>query len=99
METDTKGQKIKQFFKENAYFLVVGGVVLLFAVLIIVASATSEVKDNKVPVTDNNVPVTSTITYYLPVLNASITKNYSATELQYNSTLKQWEAHKSRFRC
>ena len=93
MESRTKGQKIKDFFKDNAYFLIIGSVVLLFAILIIIASATST--NNSNPIVEQNKPVSSTTTYYLPVLNASILKNYSATELQYNATLNQWEAHKS----
>ena len=35
------------------------------------------------------------IEFDLPVANATITKDYSDTELQYNETLKQWEAHKA----
>jgi len=30
-----------------------------------------------------------------PTINYTIGKNYSATELQYNDTLKQWEIHKA----
>ena len=37
----------------------------------------------------------STNTYIVPMQNATIAKDYSATELQYNETLKQWEIHKA----
>ena len=37
----------------------------------------------------------STSTFVLPMQNATIAKDYSGTELQYNETLKQWEIHKA----
>ena len=36
-----------------------------------------------------------TVTFIMPVDNGTLIKNYSATALMYNSTLKQWEAHKA----
>lgn len=39
--------------------------------------------------------VVSTTTYVVPIKDATIAKDYSATELQYNETLKQWEIHKA----
>ncbi len=35
------------------------------------------------------------IVFATPVLDAEITKDFSATDLQYSNTLKQWEAHKA----
>ncbi|MBE5735387.1 MAG: M23 family metallopeptidase [Clostridiales bacterium] len=95
MEEQEQKQTIKSFLKENIYFLILAGVAILFSVIVIISSLTQETKP---PVVDNNInkePVATTITYYLPVANASIIKDYSATELQYNATLNQWEAHKS----
>ena len=46
-------------------------------------------KDDKVPVDD----VSVSINPYLPVLNATIYKEYYGDELVYNQTLKQWETH------
>lgn len=43
---------------------------------------------------EDNITV-STDTYVVPIKNATIVKDYSATELQYNDTLKQWEIHKA----
>ena len=46
--------------------------------------------------TTGTIEVSATpITFDLPVANATITKDYSDSELQYNETLKQWEAHKA----
>ena len=92
MENETNKPTIKSFLKDNLYLLILAGLVLLFSVIVIIASATAtntKVNDNKTPVTNN------TIKYYLPVANATISKEYSATELQYNATLNQWEAHKA----
>ena len=96
MENNENQQTMKEFLKENLYFFVLAGVVILFSIIVIVATLTSSSSDTST--TDNkpnNTPVTSRVTYYLPVLNATILKNYSDSELQYNSTLNQWEAHKS----
>ncbi len=35
------------------------------------------------------------ITYVVPMKNATINKDYSGTELQFNDTMKQWEMHKA----
>ena len=37
----------------------------------------------------------STTTYFVPMENATIVKDYSSKELQYNDTLKQWQIHKA----
>lgn len=34
-------------------------------------------------------------TYMLPMQNATLQKDYSGSELQYNDTMKQWEIHKA----
>ena len=34
-------------------------------------------------------------TFVVPMKNATIAKDYSGSELQYNDTLKQWEIHKA----
>ena len=76
----------------------------LIGLLVIACAATIAfvTKDkNKVsPAPDLNVGgvediVVSTVTYVVPMENATIVKDYSATELQFNDTLKQWEIHKA----
>ena len=91
MEELTRGQKIKRALRENIYLVVLGVAAIVFALLVIIASATA----TKPKVVDNKTPVSVITTYYLPVLDATIIKDYSATELQLNKTLNQWEAHKS----
>ena len=43
----------------------------------------------------NEVVQVATTTFVVPMKNATIAKDYSGTELQFNETLKQWEIHKA----
>ena len=84
----------------------VGLAVIAFATIVAVVSAPQEVvpTNNSANVTTNNnnnnnnnevVEVSNKVSFVLPMHNATISKDYSATELQYNETLKQWEIHKA----
>ena len=66
------------------------GVLVLSALITLIVVGVNNSKDSS-PLTED---VSVTISPYLPVLNATIYKEYSADQLQYNSTLKQWEVHK-----
>lgn len=55
-------------------------------------TTTNQVETNVTPTP--SVPV-ATVSFVVPINNATIAKDYSATELQYNDTLKQWEIHKA----
>ena len=37
----------------------------------------------------------ATTTFVVPMKNATVAKDYSSSELQFNDTLKQWEIHKA----
>ena len=82
-------RKIKNVFQKYGYYLILG-VLGLTAVTSLIAIAVNKNKNNT-PITED---VAVTISPYLPVLNATIYKDYSVDELLYNSTLKQWEVHK-----
>ena len=41
-----------------------------------------------------NTSAPTSITFVMPVENGTIIKDFSSTSLKFNSTLKQWEAHK-----
>ncbi len=43
---------------------------------------------------ENEVQVSASV-FVLPMQNATVIKDYSGAELQYNDTLKQWEIHKA----
>ena len=82
-------RKIKNVFQKYGYYLILG-VLVLTAVISLIAIAVNK-NQNNTPITED---VAVTISPYLPVLNATIYKDYSVDELLYNSTLKQWEVHK-----
>lgn len=44
---------------------------------------------------DNDTVLVSTKNYVVPLNGATVAKDYSGSELQYNDTLKQWEIHKA----
>ena len=67
--------------------------VLAIAIVGVVAARSA----NNVRLEDEMVNTSSptTITFVMPIENGEIIKDYSATSLKYNATLKQWEAHKA----
>ena len=67
------------------------------AIAIIMGATIIAVNVNKTPSTNNaHIAVsTNTITFIAPMENASVVKDFSGKELQYNDTLKQWEIHKA----
>lgn len=100
MEILEKTQKKKVIF--NLILAAIIGLLIIGCALTI-SLVTSGGKDEvvKAPVVNKpnlnvgeDVQVAVT-TYVVPMENATIAKDYSATELQYNETLKQWEIHKA----
>ncbi len=73
------------------YATIIGLLIIACAVTIAIVGAnknrtTLNVGDDEIVVSGN--------TYILPMQGATVVKDYSATELQFNDTLKQWEIHK-----
>lgn len=87
MNKQLNKKEIFAFLKKYGYILILS--VTLLAVAIVLAVTVNNSSDNKVP-TDNQ-----PLTLYSPIMNATVAKGYSDTSLMYNSTLKQWEAHKA----
>lgn len=87
MERNNVVLKIKDVLKKYGYYMLLG--VLLLGVLLTIIFVGRNNTDNK----DNSVPTNSSVSPYLPVLNASIYKGYYGNELVFNSTLNQWETH------
>lgn len=87
-------KKRKSTLRNTCYALLVAFTVILSATIIAVTVNTSS--NTKVNInTENSLPVANnTITYISPMDNATIMKDFSNKELQYNDTLKQWEIHK-----
>ena len=88
MEGKTFVQKMKNVLQKYAYYILLGALVLTAVITLVVVGVNRS--NNKSPLTED---VSVTISPYLPVLNATIYKGYSADSLSYNATLKQWEVH------
>ncbi len=89
MEGNTFLQKMKNIFQKYAYYILIG-VLVFAAILSLIIIGVSNSNNNTEPTEEVNV----TISPFLPVLNATVYKDYCANELCYNATLKQWEVHK-----
>ena len=68
--------------------------VLVVACAVTIAFINKQNTSTQANIGEENVPV-STSVYVVPMKNATISKDYSGVELQYNETLKQWEIHKA----
>lgn len=88
----TNFQQKKKVVMNYVYAILIGILVIACAVTIALVSANNS--NGRADVGDDGVDV-STTTYVVPMQNATIVKDYSGTELQYNDTLKQWEIHKA----
>ena len=88
--------KVNNIQKKNpainyVYALIVAMLVIACAVTVAVVGAKNTSKAN---IGEESLPVSGTV-YFVPMKNATIAKDYSGAELQYNATLKQWEIHKA----
>lgn len=86
----TMDKSKRNTIRNTTYALLIAFAIILSATLIAV-SATSASKPTPATITVS-APAT---TYALPMENGSIIKDFSNKELQYNTTLKQWEIHKA----
>lgn len=75
------------------YAAIIALLVIACAITIAVVNAKNTTSNANIG-TEDTVQVSAT-TFVVPMKNATITKDYSASELQYNETLKQWEIHKA----
>lgn len=84
----------KNTWVNYAYATLVGLVVVALAVTIAFVNGNFSKNNTNMNVNQPTVEVKNEPTYTLPMKNATIVKDYSGSELQYNNTLKQWEIHK-----
>ena len=94
-----KRTKFADFMKNYGTLLISGLLIVVIAVTLLIVGlsptedAVIEKTNNK---SSNSVPTSSqAIEYAVPMNNASVIKDFSLTELQYNQTLNCWEAHLS----
>lgn len=90
-----KKQKVLNFLKKYGYYCIAGALIVAIGLTVLFATKNEGGNANITP-DDNIVNVdTKPISFELPMKNASLLKGFSDTEIQYNKTLNQWEAHKS----
>lgn len=94
MSEQLKGkEKIVKVFKNYGYYFLLGALILVMAIIMLVASVSSDTNSNLN--TDVDSTPTASLSFQMPVLNASIVKGYSDSELQYNEMLNEWKIHKA----
>ena len=92
MENKNSNQK-KRVTLNYIYATLIGLLVIACAVTISFVTSQNIRTDGDVGMGDGVVVANNT--YVVPLANATIVKDYSSKELQYNSTLKQWQIHKA----
>lgn len=88
MEKNSLAQKIKDVFKKYSYYFLLGVLVIAVVLTLVIAGVNNRDEDSTI-IDDVNMSISP----FLPVLNATIYKEYYGDELVYNATLKQWETH------
>jgi len=81
----------KNTTRNTLYALLIAFVIILSTTLIAVNAGSKHSGLNNATIVVGTKP----ITYLAPMENASLVKDFSNKELQYNDTLKQWEIHKA----
>lgn len=86
--------KTKKFFKKFGVYILAGclAVAIVLTLTLSLTKVGSDKNTNQEPVVDVD---TKPLVFTLPLEGATVLKGYSATDLMYNSTLKQWESHKA----
>lgn len=87
MKEESKKEAVINFLKRYGYIIGLSAFMLILSIILIVSANKPNESDNK-PVN------TDPISFYNPLLNFTVAKEFNDTNLVYNSTLKQWEAHK-----
>ena len=83
--------------KNNAMSYVYATIIAMLVIACAITIAVVNLKDSKKSLSvgdGETVPVSGNV-YVLPMNGATVAKDYSASELQFNDTLKQWEIHKA----
>ena len=90
MENEVRNEKTKgliYYLKKYSYYIALVCLILFLSIAIILTASLSN--------NDETTPTGSTVVSFdLPVMNATVLKGYSDTELQYNSVMNVWETHK-----
>ena len=90
MKTKNKEAAVS-FLRKYGYYIVLVASVALLTLIVTLASLSGGGLNVGKDIQVDAQPVN----FALPVESVTVLKGYSGTELQYNNTLKQWEAHKA----
>jgi murein DD-endopeptidase MepM/ murein hydrolase activator NlpD len=93
MENETKNPQKKglmYYLKKYSYYIALGVLLVILSVAIVLTSVLYGSNEEEVEPTSS-----TTISFDLPVMNATVLKGFSDTELQYNATSNVWETHKA----
>lgn len=88
----TKSSQKKKNLINYLYATIIG--LLIVACAVTIAFINKQNTSTQANIGEENVPVSATV-FVVPMKDATVSKDYSGTELQYNETLKQWEIHKA----
>jgi len=88
----TNAEQKKKITLNCVYATLIG--ILVVACAIAIAMLNTNVDNTQADIGGGDVSVSAN-TYVVPMKNATVQKDYSGTELQYNESLKQWEIHKA----
>lgn len=90
----TQNPQKKRILTTTIYAVIIGLLVLACAIVIATVTSKQNLTNAEIGDSEGDVGVSTTV-YVVPVKDATILKDYSATEYQYNDTLKHWEIHKA----
>ena len=89
LNTSKNKFSLLELLKKYGYYIALAVLVTILAIAIILTSGAVSREAEEVEPTNANAIIFSS-----PILNGTISKGYSASELQYNKTLNVWELHK-----
>ena len=81
--------------KNNLVSYIYAGIIALLVVACAIVIAFVNAKNTSEANIGENAVLVSAKTFIVPMKNATVAKDFSGSELQYNDTLKQWEIHKA----
>ena len=81
--------------KSSMTSYIYAGVIALLVAACAITIVVVNAKNTSLASINEDTVMVAANTFVVPVKNATIAKDYSGSELQYNDTLKQWEIHKA----
>lgn len=88
MKEKSNKQVLINFIKRYGYIVLLSVIMLVISIIVAVSATKPEETDKTVQVGND------AVTFYNPLLSCTVAKEYNDKNLVYNTTLKQWEAHK-----